>query len=84
MHEPNQEKTASITPRGVFYYKVMPFGLKNAEATYQRMITKMFEPILGKPVDAYIDDMVIKNRKESDNVRDLTKVFTILRKVDGE
>ena len=80
LHEPDREKTAFITPRGVFCYRVMPFGLKNAGATYQRMVTKMFSPVLGKTMDAYIDDMVVKSREESDHIRDLTEVFAILRK----
>ena len=79
MHEPNQEKTAFITPRGIFCYKVMSFGMKNTGATYQRMITKMFEPILGKIIDAYINDMVVKSKEESNHIRDLTKVLTILK-----
>ncbi|GFY91124.1 hypothetical protein Acr_07g0013200 [Actinidia rufa] len=81
-HELNvqpDEKTAFITPRGVFYYKVMPFGLKNAEAAYQRMVTKMFKSVLGRIMDAYIDDMVVKSREESDHLRDLSEIFTILR-----
>ena len=80
MLEPDQEKTAFITSRGVFCYKVILFGLKNASATYQRMVTKMFEPILGKIMDAYIDDMVINNKEESDHIRDLTEVLTILKR----
>ena len=55
----------------------MPFGLKNAGAIYERMITKMFEPILGKTMDAYINDMVVKSKEEPDHIRDLTKVFDI-------
>ena len=43
MSGPDQEKTTFITPRGIYYYKVMPFGLKNAGATYQRLVTKIFE-----------------------------------------
>ena len=58
----------------------MPFGLKNAGATYQRMITKMFELILEKTMDTYIDDMVVKSKKESNYIRDLIEVFTILRR----
>ena len=54
----DQEKTAFVTPMGNYHYKVMPFGLKNAGLTYQRMMTKMFEPQLGKNVEVYIDDMV--------------------------
>ena len=80
MHEPDQEKTAFITPRGVFCYKFMPFRLKNTGAIYQRMVKKIFKPILGKTMDAYIDDMEVKSRKESDHIMDLTEVFTILKR----
>ena len=79
IHELDQEKT-TITPRCVFCYKVMPFGLKSTRATYQRMIIKIFESIISKTMDAYIDDMVVKSKKESDHVKDLTEVFTILRR----
>ncbi|GFS40362.1 hypothetical protein Acr_00g0068110 [Actinidia rufa] len=61
LHGPDQEKTAFMTPRGVFCYKVMPFELKNAGATYQIMVTKMFNHVLGKTMDAYIDDMLRHN-----------------------
>ena len=57
----------------------MPFGLKNAGATYSRMITKIFEPIMGENMDAYIDEMVVKSKKELDHVRDLVEVFRILK-----
>uniref|UniRef100_A0A2N9EM81 Uncharacterized protein n=1 Tax=Fagus sylvatica TaxID=28930 RepID=A0A2N9EM81_FAGSY len=76
----DQEKTAFITPRGIFCYKVMPFGLKNAGATYQRMVTKMFSELLGKTVEVYIDDMVVKSVKSTDHIGDLKKVFEILRR----
>ena len=52
----DQEKTAFVIPVGNYHYKVMPFGLKNAGSTYQRMMTKMFEPQLGKNVEVYIDE----------------------------
>ena len=58
----------------------MLFGMKNARATYQKMITKIFEPIMGKTMDAYIDDMVVKSKKKPDDVRDLTKMFAILKR----
>uniref|UniRef100_A0A2N9FB44 Integrase catalytic domain-containing protein n=1 Tax=Fagus sylvatica TaxID=28930 RepID=A0A2N9FB44_FAGSY len=80
LRKEDQEKTAFITPRGIFCYKVMPFGLKNAGATYQRMVTKMFSELLGKTVELYIDDMVVKSVKSTDHVGDLRKVFEILRR----
>ena len=52
----DQEKIAFVTPVGNYQYKVMHFGLKNAGSTYQRMMTKMFEPQLGKNVEVYIDE----------------------------
>ena len=58
----------------------MPFGLKNAEATYQRMMTRMFEPQLGKNIEIYIDDMVVKSKLESKHVNDLENIFEILRR----
>ena len=75
----DQEKTVFVTPVGNYHYKVMHFGLKNAGSTYQRMMTKMFEPQLGKNVDVYIDDMVVKSKLVSEHVTDLTSIFEILR-----
>ena len=57
----------------------MPFGLKNADSTYQRMMTRMFESLLGKNMEIYIDDMVMKSKKVSEHLRDLQVVFKILR-----
>ena len=76
----DQEKTAFVTPTGNYHYKVMPFDLKNAGSTYQRMMTKMFEPQLGKSIEVYIDDMVVKSKVVSEHVGDLAKIFGILRK----
>ena len=56
----DQKKIAFVTPIGNYHYKVMPFGLKNAGSTYQRMMTKMFEPQLGRNIEVYINDMVVK------------------------
>ena len=58
----------------------MPFGLKNARSTYQRMMTRMFEPQLGKSIEVYIDDMVVKSKVVSEHVGDLGNIFEILRK----
>ena len=76
----DQEKTAFVTPTENYHYKVMPFSLKNARSTYQRMMTKMFEPQLGKNIEIYINDMVVKSKKVSDNVDDLGNIFGTLRK----
>ena len=58
----------------------MPFSLKNASSTYQRMVTRMFEAQLGKNVEAYIDDMVVKSKQVSEHLGDLDEVFSILKK----
>ena len=57
----------------------MPFGLKNAGSTYQRMMTKMFESQMGKNIEVYIDDMVVKSKIVSKHIRDLKNIFEILR-----
>ena len=76
----DQEKTVFVTPTGNYHYKVMPFGLKNTGSTYQRMMTKMFEPQLGKNIEFYIDDMVVKSKEVFDYVDDLGNIFGTLRK----
>ena len=67
----DQEKIAFVTPIGNYHYKIMPFGLKNAGSTYQRMMTRMFESLLGKNIEIYIDDMVVKSKVVSEHLRDL-------------
>ena len=76
----DQEKTAFVTLVGNYHYKVMPFGLKNVGSTYQRMMTKMFEPQLRRSIEVYIDGMVVKSKLVSKHVGDLTNIFEILRK----
>ena len=58
----------------------MPFSLKNARSTYQRMMTKMFKSRLGKNVEVYIDDMVVKSKLVSEHLADLSSIFEILRR----
>ena len=72
--------TAFVTPFGNYHYKIMPFGLKNAGSTYQRMMTRMFESQLGKNIEIYIDDMVVKRKVVSERLRDLGNIFEVLRK----
>ena len=76
----DQEKTVFVTPIGNYHYKVMPFGLKNGSASYQRMMTRMFEPQLGKNIEIYIDDMVVKSKAKSEHVNDLGNIFNILKR----
>ena len=71
----DQEKTSFITPTGNYHYNVMPFGLKNVGSTYQRMITRIFEPQLDKNIKVYIDDMVVKNKVESEYINSLRNIF---------
>ncbi|KAM2483392.1 hypothetical protein ACFX1W_041029 [Malus domestica] len=59
----DEELTAFRTPKGIYCYKVMPFGLKNAGATYQRAMQKIFNDMLHKNVECYVDDVVVKTRK---------------------
>ena len=76
----DQEKIVFVTPTRNYHYKVMPFGLKNARSTYQRMMIRMFELQLGKSIEVYIDDMVVKSKVVSEHVGDLGNIFEILRK----
>ena len=76
----DQEKTAFVTPTRNYHYKVMSFGLKNAGSTYQRMMTRMFEPQLGKSIEIYVDDMVVKSKVVSEHLGDLGSTFNVLRK----
>ncbi|XXG69131.1 hypothetical protein AAC387_Pa06g2070 [Persea americana] len=79
LYEADQEKTSFITPWGTYCYKVMPFGLKNAGAAYQQLVTKMFQMQLGKTVEVYIDDMVVKSRRSQDHLTDIAQIFNIFR-----
>jgi hypothetical protein len=76
----DEEKTAFITPYGVFCYQVMPFGLKNAGATYQRMMQNYLGSQIGRNIQIYIDNMVITTRKEESLINDLAKTFDNLNR----
>ncbi|XP_072076434.1 uncharacterized protein [Arachis hypogaea] len=60
MHRPDEEKMTFITPGRIYCYRVMPFGLKNAGATYQRLMNKIFSELIGKTVEVYVDDILAK------------------------
>ncbi|KAG9458163.1 hypothetical protein H6P81_002671 [Aristolochia fimbriata] len=76
----DEEKTTFRTPKGIFCYKVMPFGLKNAGATYQRAMQTIFDDFLHKFVECYVDNVVVKTKSRGDHLRDLRAVFERLRR----
>ena len=79
MVEEDQEKTAFITSQGLYCYNVMPFRLKNAGATYQRLVNKMFSNQIGRNMEMYIDDMLVKSKEELTHLNDLRETFATLR-----
>ena len=79
MEEVDQEKTSFVTSQGLFCYKVMPFGLKNAGATYQRLMNKMFVHQIGRNVQVYVDDMLVKSLRKDNHLDNLRETFDTLR-----
>ncbi|GJS45733.1 reverse transcriptase domain-containing protein [Tanacetum coccineum] len=77
MAEEDEEKTAFHTPHGVYCYTKMSFGLKNAGATYQRLVDKAFEKQVGRNLEVYVDDLVIKSHTEAELLRDIEETFCI-------
>ena len=76
----DKEHTVFRTPKGIYCYKVMPFGLKNAGTTYQRALQNIFDDLLHKNVECYVDDLVVKSRKRGDHLKNLRMVFELLRR----
>ncbi|XP_021808476.1 uncharacterized protein LOC110752181 [Prunus avium] len=79
MHEDDKAKTSFIIERGTYCYKVMPFGLKNAGATYQRLVNKIFKEQISKTMEVYVNDMLVKAPKRADHIKNLTEAFSLLR-----
>ena len=65
--------------QGLYCYKVMSFGLKNAEATYQRLVNKMFNKQIGKNMEVYVDDILVKSKEELAHLDDFRETFTTLK-----
>ncbi|GKB15554.1 reverse transcriptase domain-containing protein [Tanacetum coccineum] len=82
MAELDKEKTTFHTPHGVYCYTKMSFGLKNAGATYQRLVDKAFEKQVGRNLEVYVDDLVIKSHTEAELLRDIEETFRTLRKIN--
>ena len=74
----DQEKTSFITSQCLFCYNVMPFGLNNMGATYQKLMNKMFAHQIGRNVQVYVDDMLVKSFQEDDHLSDLQENFDTL------
>jgi len=81
MHPRDIPKTAFMTDEANYVYEVMPFGLKNAEATYRRLMDRIFKDLIGSSVEVYVDDMVVKSTTCDQHLHDLAKVFKALRTV---
>ena len=79
MYQLDEEKTAFITPHKLYCYRVMSFGLKNAGTTYQRLMTKIFKPLIGCTVEVHIDDIVVKSRTRSKHAKHLEEIFHFMR-----
>ncbi|GJR79815.1 reverse transcriptase domain-containing protein [Tanacetum coccineum] len=82
MAKEDEEKTAFITSQGIFYYTKMPFGLRNAGATYQHLVDKAFYKQIGRNLKVYVDDLVIKSHTEDEIVKDIEETFKTLREIN--
>ena len=79
MDPDDQGKTSFVTGQGTYCYRVMPFGLKNAGATYQRLVNRMFQKKIGASMEVYIDDMLVKSTTAELHITHLFEAFKILR-----
>ena len=79
MDPDDQEKTSFVTGQGTYCYRVMPFGLKNARATYQRLVNRMFQKQIGTSMEVYIYDMLVKSTNAELHIAHLSEAFQILR-----
>ena len=78
LDETDQEKTSFITSQGIFCYKVMSFSLKNAGGTYQRLMNKIFAHQIGRNVQVYMDNMLMKSQQEDGHLDDIKETFETL------
>lgn len=79
MHAMDKEKSAFIINLGLYYYRVMPFRLKNARATYQRLVNNMFNEKIDRSMELYIDDLLVKSKEPTQYLRDLCEAFKLLK-----
>ncbi|RDX93885.1 hypothetical protein CR513_23787, partial [Mucuna pruriens] len=81
MHPNDKSKTTFIMDKGSFCYKVMSFGLKNARATYQRLMDWIFKDHIGNQLEVYVNDMVVKSRMEVGHVENLAAIFQSVKEI---
>ena len=79
MDPDDQEKTSFVTGQGTYCYRVMPFGLKNVGATYQRLVNRMFQKQIGASMEVYIHDMFVKSTTTELHITHLVEAFLILK-----
>ncbi|KAL2228596.1 UNVERIFIED_CONTAM: Retrovirus-related Pol polyprotein from transposon 17.6 [Sesamum indicum] len=72
-------KAGYVSEKGIYCYNMIPFGLKNAGATYQQLVNKMFGDLLGKTMEVYVDDMLVKSKRSQDHLKDLAQAFRKMR-----
>jgi len=80
MHPANEDKIAFMGVKANFCYRVMPFGLKNAGATYQRMMDRILQPLLGRNVESYVDDMVVTSTGNEVHALDIQELFDTINR----
>ncbi|KAL0291344.1 UNVERIFIED_CONTAM: Transposon Tf2-11 polyprotein [Sesamum angustifolium] len=78
MAEEDRDKTSFVTANGVYCYNVMPFSLKDAGATYQRLVNKMFKDLIESMMKMYVDYMLMKSRREEEHLKHLENGFAIM------
>ncbi|GKB95783.1 reverse transcriptase domain-containing protein [Tanacetum coccineum] len=81
MAEDDEDKTSFITSQGIFCYSKMPFGLKNVGATYQRLVDRAFQKQIGRNLEVYVDDLVIKSHTKEEIIRDIAETFKTLQQI---
>ena len=79
MAEEDRDKTSFVTENDIYCYNVMPFDLKNAGATYQRLVNKMFKDLIRISMEVYVNDMLMKSRREDDHLVHLKQAFKVMR-----
>ena len=79
MHKDDTSNVSFITDLCIFCYLIMAFGLKNAGATYQILVNKMFKHLIGKTMKIYVDAMLVKSLNKADHIKILNEAFEVLR-----